>query len=75
MPLTLYRRHLKACPVAKSRLSPRAKRAAMGCDCPIWMYGRTDNAFVPRQSTGFTNLADAEALRNKLIAQSKNQDA
>ncbi len=73
MPLTLYRRHLASCPVRKSKISARAKRKAMGCDCPIWMYGRTGNSLVPRQSTGFTDLADAEALRDKLIAQSKNE--
>jgi integrase/recombinase XerD len=75
MPLTLYRRHTGSCAVAKSKISARAKRNAMGCDCPIWMYGRTLNAVVPRQSTGFTNLADAEAMRSALIAQSRNEAA
>jgi integrase len=73
MPLTLYRRHLGSCAVAKSKISARAKRAAMGCQCPIWMYGRAGNSVVPRQSTGFTDLADAEAMRDALIAQSKNE--
>ncbi len=73
MPLILYRRHIGSCPVAKSKLSARAKRAAMGCQCPIWMYGRAGNSVVPRQSTGFTDLADAEAMRDALIAQSKNE--
>ena len=74
MPLVLYRRHTGSCAVAKSKISARAKRAAMGCNCPIWMYGRTGNTLVPRQSTGFTDLADAEALREKLIAQAKNEN-
>ena len=74
MALTLYRRHTASCPVGKSKISARAKRAAMGCDCPIWMYGRTGNTLVPRQSTGFTDLPDAEAMRDALIAQSKNEN-
>ena len=44
----------------------------MDCECPVWMYGRTGTCLVPRQSTGFTNLAEAEAMRDALIAQSKN---
>jgi integrase len=72
MSLALYRRHTASCAVAKSKISARNKRAAMGCECPIWMYGRTGNSVVPRQSTGFTDLADAEAMRDALIAQSKN---
>ena len=73
MPLTLYRRHTGSCPVAKSKLSAWAKRKAMGCECPIWMYGRTGNSLVPRQSTGFTDVAEAEALRDALIAESRNE--
>jgi len=38
------------------------------------MYGRTGNTLVPRQSTGFTDLADAESMRDGLIAQSKNEN-
>lgn len=71
-PLALYRRHIGTFPVSKSKISARAKRAAICCDCPIWMYGRTSTSLVPRQSTGFTNLAEAEAMRDALIAQSKN---
>jgi len=73
MALSLYRRHLAACIVTKSKLSARAKRLAMDCQCPIWMYGRVGGSLVPRQSTGFTNLAEAEALRASLIAQSKSE--
>jgi hypothetical protein len=35
MALTLYRRHLAACIVRKSKISARAKRLAMDCECPI----------------------------------------
>jgi integrase/recombinase XerD len=73
MALTLYRRHIASCVITKSRISARAKRLAMNCQCPIWMYGRAGNNIVPRQSTGFTDLADAEALRNTLVAQSKSE--
>ena len=73
MALTLYRRHVGSCVVAKSTISARNKRKAMGCQCPIWMYGRTGNSVVPRQSTGLTDLAEAEAMRDALIAQSKNE--
>jgi integrase len=37
------------------------------------MYGRTGNSLVPRQSTGFTDVAEAEALRDALIAESRNE--
>ena len=75
MALTLYRRHIGTCPVAKSKISARNKRKAMGCQCPIWMYGRTGNSVVPRQSTGLTDLAEAEGMRDALIAQSKSETA
>jgi len=75
MALTLYRRHLAACIVRKSKISARAKRIAMDCDCPIWMYGRSGTSLVPRQSTGFNDLAKAEALRDSLIARSKSESA
>jgi integrase/recombinase XerD len=74
MPLTLYRRHTATCIVTKSKLSSRAKRSAMDCQCPIWIYGRTANSMVPRQSTGFTDLAQAEAMRAALMAQSKGEE-
>jgi hypothetical protein len=70
--LTLYRRHTKDCHVHKTRLSPRAKRRYMDCQCPLWMYGRTRDGFVPRQSTGTRDLAVAEAQRQSLLA--KRQD-
>jgi hypothetical protein len=37
------------------------------------MYGRTGNSVVPRQSTGFTDLSEAEAMRDALIAKSKSE--
>ena len=39
------------------------------------MYGRSGNSLVPRQSTGFNDLAKAEALRDSLIARSKSESA
>src|SRR5947199_8553656 len=73
MALTLYRRHLASCVVKKSRMSARSKRQAMGCQCPVWMYGQTGNSLVPRQSTGFTDLADGEAMRDALTAECRNE--
>jgi integrase len=73
MPLTLYRRHSAACDVHKTGLSARAKRFFMDCECPIWMYGRTETAIVPRQSTGTTDMAVAGALRDSLAAQGKDE--
>lgn len=37
------------------------------------MYGRTDNALVPRQSTSFTDMPAAEALRGSLEAKGKDE--
>ena len=70
--LTLYRRHTKDCHVQKTRLSPRAKRRYMDCQCPIWMYGRTRDALVPRQSTGTRDLAVAEVQRQNLFKQDQD---
>ena len=68
--LVLYKRHLQNCAVHKTRL-PRAKRRFwMNCECPIWIYGRTPAGdIVPRQSTQFSDLKCAEALRASLMAQ------
>jgi hypothetical protein len=42
----------------------------MDCDCPIWIHGRTPTGdIVPRQSTQFSDLKRAEALRASLMAQ------
>jgi len=73
MSLVLYRRHVKSCRVHKTKLPVRAKRLFKDCECPIWMYGRTDNGLVPRQSTGFTTFPEAEALRASLMAQSQTE--
>jgi integrase/recombinase XerD len=73
--LTLYRRHLKTCRIQQNeKLTPRAKRLYMDCSCPIWMYGNTGNGgFVPRQSTGLTDLKEAEALRASMLADAKDE--
>ena len=42
----------------------------MECECPIWIHGRSpDGDIVPRQSTQFSDLKRAEALRASLMAQ------
>jgi site-specific recombinase XerD len=42
----------------------------MDCDCPIWIHGRTPTGdIVPRQSTQFSELTKAEALRASLLVQ------
>ena len=68
--LVLYKRHLRKCAIHKSRV-PRAKRRFwMDCECPIWIHGRTPKGdIVPRQSTQFSDLKRAEALRASLMAQ------
>jgi integrase/recombinase XerD len=73
MSLILFRRHINACRVHKTKLPARAKRLFMDCECPIWMYGRTDDGLVPRQSTGYTTLPEAEALRASLVARSQTE--
>ncbi len=74
MALTLYRRHLKTCPIAQNpKLTARAKRLYMECECPIWMYGQSGDRFVPRQSTGLTDLKEAEALRASMVADGKDE--
>ena len=30
----------------------------MDCHCPIWMYGRTADAVIPRQATKLTELKE-----------------
>jgi len=71
--LTLYRRHKKACHVHGTKLSAGAKRRYMDCQCPIWMYGNTDDGHVPRQSVGTTELAIAEAQRQSLLKKTESQ--
>jgi hypothetical protein len=73
MSLVLYRRHVKSCKVHKKRLPAEAKRLFLACDCPIWMCGRTKTGVVPRQSTGLSDLAQAEELKAKLLADGKEE--
>lgn len=70
--LSLYRRHSASCKVHKLKLSAHVKRAYMACACPIWMYGRTSTALVPRQSTGTSDLKEAEAMRDALLAENRD---
>lgn len=68
--LVLYKRHLQNCPIHKSRVPRSKRRFWMDCDCPIWIHGRTPAGdIVPRQSTQFSDLKRAEALRSSLMAQ------
>ncbi len=72
--LLLYKRHTPNCPVHKTRLPLAARRFWMECGCPIWLVGRTPKGdVVPRQSTGYSELAQAEAVRASLLAQAKDE--
>ena len=71
--LMLYRRHTKTCAVHETKLTAQAKRRFMDCACPLWIYGYTDDAYVPRQSTGTSKLAVAEAQRQALLKKSLDQ--
>lgn len=76
--LNLYRRHSAECKVhalsAKVPAKNRKKFIAgyRDCDCWIWMYGSTDTAMYPRQTTKCRDWKDAEAYRNSLEAESKS---
>jgi site-specific recombinase XerD len=73
--VVLFKRHLKTCPVHKSRVPRAARRFWMECECPIWIYGRTlSGDIVPRQSTGFSDLKQAEALRDSLVRKVKGDE-
>jgi integrase/recombinase XerD len=68
--LVLYKRHLQGCTIHNSRVPRSKRRFWMDCDCPIWIHGRTPTGdIVPRQSTQFSDLKRAEALRASLMAQ------
>src|ERR1035437_3190564 len=71
--LTLYRRHSERCAVHRLKLTARAKRKYMDCDCPLWIYGTTETTHVPRQSTGTNVLAVAEAQRQALLKNGQDQ--
>ena len=73
--LVLYKRHLRTCPVHKTRIPRQKRRFWMECECPIWIYGRTPNGdIVPRQSTQSSDLKRAEALRASLMAQVRGDE-
>ncbi len=69
----LYKRHGKNCPVHKSRVPKKARKFFMDCACPIWMQGRSPSGIVPRQTTGLSNLRDAEAVRASLFTQAQDE--
>src|ERR1035441_2832600 len=74
--LVLFKRHTKDCAVHKSRVPIDKQRFWMQCDCAIWIHGRTPNgSLVPRQSTGFSDLKRAEALRLSLLEEARDERA
>src|SRR5258708_20262174 len=74
--ILLYKRHNPNCKVHKTRLPHSARRFWMECGCPIWIVGRTPRGdLVPRQSTGFSDLKQAEAVRASPIARTKGEPA
>jgi site-specific recombinase XerD len=47
----------------------------MECDCQIWIRGRTPAGdIVPRQTTGFSDVKQAEAMRDALVSQGRAED-
>lgn len=68
MPVILYRRHTKRCPTQiagrkEFKLSHRAKREYMGCDCPLWVAGKNlAGEPLRRESLGTTDLEAAKAI-------------
>lgn len=68
--LILYRRHSAGCDVHSKKLSAAQKRFWPDCSCPVWVFGNMPNGDqVPRQSTGFNDLKQAEAFRASKIAE------
>jgi integrase/recombinase XerD len=62
MPLTIYRRHAADCQVHALRLPSRIARSYRECDCPLWIYGITeDNQLYQRQSLHTREWSIAEA--------------
>ena len=74
--LVLYKRHLDVdCAVHKSKVPKTSRRFWFECQCPFWIYGMTPSGdVVPRQSTGFADPKQAEALRQSLLTQVKEND-
>ena len=70
--LLLYKLHTPKCPVHQSRIPRKTRRFFFDCECPIYIKGRTPSGdLVPRQSTKFSDLKKAEALRDSLLVQVK----
>jgi integrase len=70
--LLLYKLHTPKCPVHQSRIPRKNRRFFFDCECPIYIKGRTPSGdLVPRQSTKFSDLKKAEALRDSLLVQVK----
>jgi hypothetical protein len=45
----------------------------MDCECPLWIYGNTETTHVPRQSSGTNIIAVAEAQRQALLRNGRDQ--
>jgi integrase len=70
--LVLFKRHTAKCHVRKLNLRPTLIRFHMGCECPIWIVGRTpEGREVPRQATGQTDLKRAESVRDAILREAK----
>src|SRR5690348_9772032 len=68
--LILYRRHAAGCGVHSKKLSTAQKRFWPDCSCPVWIFGNMPNGDrVPRQSTGFNDIKQAEAFRVSKMAE------
>jgi len=70
--LILFKRHSANCAVNKSRIPKKKREFFMECDCQVWIRGRTPAGdIVPRQSTGFSDLKRAEAMRDAYVRQGR----
>lgn len=71
----LFKRHASGCAVNRSRVPPKKREFWMECDCQIWIRGRTPAGdVIPRQTTGFSDLKQAEAMRDALLSQGRAED-
>ena len=70
--LILFKRHSANCAVNKSRIPKKKREFFMECGCQIWIRGRTPAGdVVPRQSTGSSDLKQAEAMRDAYVRQGR----
>jgi hypothetical protein len=73
--LILFKRHGSDCAVNRSSIPHKKREFWFDCDCPVWIRGRMPSGdIVPRQSTGFRTLAQAEAFRDSLLSELRGDD-